>query len=81
MTGYLASNCSFGLLCVSPSLMQTVADTPSSPRLAPQPPPSGPKLVMNSLPVSAVVAVQQRNTEIGMMAGNDLIRDRLATSP
>src|ERR1700730_11148578 len=31
--------------------MQTVADTPSSLRLAPQPPPSGPKLAMkNSAP-------------------------------
>jgi len=40
--------CSFGLLWVSPSLMQTVPETPSSLRLAPQPPPSGPKLPMKN---------------------------------
>src|ERR1700732_3552352 len=48
--GNLNSACSFGLLCVSPSLMQTVAETPSSRILAPQPPPSGPKLPMKHPP-------------------------------
>ena len=46
--GNLNSACSFGLLWVSPSLMQTVPETPSSLRLAPQPPPSGPKLPMKN---------------------------------
>ena len=48
MIGNFASACSFGPLWVSPSLRQTVADTPSSVFLAPQPPPSGPKVPMNS---------------------------------
>src|SRR4029453_16274272 len=46
--GNLNSACSFGLLWVSPSLMQTVPETPSSVILAPQPPPSGPKLPMKN---------------------------------
>src|SRR5262245_65210764 len=46
--GNLNSACSFGLLWVSPSLMQTVPETPSSVILAPHPPPSGPKLPMKN---------------------------------
>ena len=37
--GFFASVASTGELCVSPSLMQIVALMPSSPSLAPQPPP------------------------------------------
>ncbi len=48
MIGNFASACSFGPLWVSPSLRQTVAETPSSVFLAPQPPPSGPKLPMKN---------------------------------
>ena len=46
--GNFASACSFGPLWVSPSLRQTVADTPSSVFFAPQPPPSGPKVPMKN---------------------------------
>ena len=48
MIGNFASACSFGPLWVSPSLRQTVADTPSSVFFAPQPPPSGPKVPMKN---------------------------------
>ena len=46
--GNLNSACSFKPLWVSPSLMQTVPETPSSLRLAPWPPPSGPGLPMKN---------------------------------
>ena len=47
-SGNFASVCSLGLLCVSPSLMQTVAEMPSSFSLAPQPPPKGPVEAMKN---------------------------------
>src|SRR5260370_25932393 len=53
--GNLNSACSFGLLWVSPSLIQTVAETPSSVILAPQPPPSGPKLPMKNSEVRSLM--------------------------
>src|SRR5260221_11677362 len=53
--GNLTSACSFGLLWVSPSMMQTVAETPSSLILAPQPPPSGPKLPMKNSEVRSLM--------------------------
>ena len=55
--------------------MQTVAETPSSLRLAPQPPPSGPKLARKNSEVLVLMPCSRRDHQIGVMAGDDAIRN------
>ena len=81
MIGNFASACSFGPLWVSPSFRQTVADTPSSVFLAPQPPPSGPKVPMKNSERLRIEAVEARRHQIGVMAGDDAIRESPAAAP
>src|SRR5947199_168814 len=69
--GNLNSACSFGLLWVSPSLMQTVPETPSSVCFAPQPPPNGPKLPIKN---SEVFTLMPWNDDAGVVEAAHLLR-------
>src|SRR5665213_653239 len=76
-SGNFDSVCSFGLLWVSPSLMQTVAETPSSLCLAPQPPPSGPIPAMKNCRVLASMPWKLAITRSCLLYTSDAADDLL----